>query len=60
MFARIGNLFIALVVLAACAGIALVAVNAFGITIPVWVTNIFGILVIAMVAIAAIRFVLSL
>ena len=54
------DLLIAVVILAACIGITYVALRVFGITIPEWVIKIFWIVVAAIVAIAAIRFVASL
>ncbi len=56
----VGDFLIAIVVLAACFGIAYLALQYFGVTIPAIVYRIFWIVVIAVVAILAIRFVLSL
>jgi hypothetical protein len=55
-----GELLIAIVIVAACIGIVIVAVRACGLAIPQWVVQIFWIVLIAVVAIAALRLVLSL
>lgn len=56
----IGDILIAVVVIAACAGILYAALQYFEVVIPPVVVKIFWICVIACVAILAIRFVLSL
>ncbi len=56
----IGEILIAIIVIGACCGIVWVALNAFGVAIPPWVVRIFWIVVVAVVAIAAIRFILTL
>ena len=56
----LGQLLIAIIVVAACLGIVIVAVRAFGLQIPDWVWSILGIIAVAVVAILALRFVLSL
>ncbi len=54
------EILIAVVIIAACVGIVYVALRVFGVTIPPWVVQIFWIVVVAIVAIFAIRFVASL
>lgn len=56
----IGEVLIAIVILAACIGIVYVALRQFGIAIPGWVVQIFWIVVVAVVAVVAIKFLLSL
>lgn len=56
----IGGWAIFLVIIAAICAVVWVAVTAFGIVIPGWVVTIFWILVVAVVVIAAIRFLASL
>jgi hypothetical protein len=51
----IPQLIIWLIIIAACFGIVLVALPAMGVVIPGWVITIFWILVVAFVAIAAIK-----
>lgn len=51
---------IAIIVLAAIIAVMYVALRQFGITIPGWVIQIFWILVVCVVAILAIRFLMSL
>jgi hypothetical protein len=53
------NIAIAIVVIAAVVGLVMVALHKFGITIPDWVAQIFWIVVVAVVVIAAIKFVAS-
>lgn len=53
------GILIAVVVIAAAVGIVLVAIRVFGIEIPSWVVHIFWIVVVAFVAIVAIRLVFS-
>ncbi len=55
-----GEILVAVVILAACIGIVYVAMRQFGVSIPAWAVQIFWIVVVAVVAILAIRFVLSL
>lgn len=55
----LGELFIAVICIAACVAIVAVALQKFGIAIPEWVQRIFWIVVVACVAIIAVRFVLS-
>ncbi len=55
----LGHVLISLIVIAAIVGIALVALRASGIPVPPWVWNIIWIVVVAFVAIYAIRFVLA-
>jgi hypothetical protein len=51
---------ICIIIVAAVIAVMYVALNQFGITIPPWAVRIFWILVVAVVAILAIRFLLSL
>ena len=53
------ELLTAVIVVAALLGIAYVAVKAMGVPIPGWLWNIAGIVAVALVAIVAIRLVLS-
>lgn len=53
----IGSVFILVIVIAACIAITGVALKYFNITVPSWATSIFWIIVVAAVAILAIRFV---
>ena len=55
-----GDWIIAIIIVAACIGILYVALRQFGIEIPQWLMRIIMICIVAVVAIAAIRFVLSL
>lgn len=55
-----GEILVLIIVVAACIGILYVALRAFGVGIPPWVVQIFWIVVVAFVAILAIRFVLTL
>lgn len=55
-----GQILIAIIIVAACLGVTLVAVRAMGLEIPAWVWSILGIIAVAVVAILALRFVLSL
>lgn len=48
------------IAIAAAVGILLVALHVFGIAIPLWVQQIFWIIVVAVVAIAAVKFIWSL
>lgn len=56
----IGEIVIAIVVIAAVVAVCYVALNQFGVSIPPWVIRIFWICIVAVVAIFAIRFLLSL
>ena len=56
----IGGLLITIVIIAACAALMYVALRQFGIAIPNWVQQVFWIVIVAVVVIAAIRFVLTL
>jgi hypothetical protein len=55
----LGEILIAIVVIAACVGIVMVALRTFGVSIPSWVVSIFWIVCCAFVAIFAIRLILS-
>lgn len=55
-----GQVFIAIVVVAAVLGIVWVALREFGVVVPAFVLRIFWIVVCAVVAVVAIKFVLSL
>lgn len=55
-----GDFLIAIVIIAACFGIAYLALQYFEVTIPPVIIKIFWITVVAIVAIIGIRFVLSL
>lgn len=50
------QLLIAVIIIAGCIGIALIAVRASGVAIPSWVMSIFWIVVVCTAAIFAIRF----
>jgi len=52
----IAGLAIWIVIVAAIAGIVLVACSAMGVAIPAWVQKVFWILIIAVVCVAAIKF----
>ncbi len=54
-----GEIIIAIIVIAACVGIMYVALRVFGVGIPPWVVQIFWIVVVAFVAIFAIRLLLG-
>lgn len=56
----IGRLALAFVVICAVVAIAVVAVRAMGLQVPGWVWHILTIIAVAVVAILAIKFVLSL
>jgi hypothetical protein len=56
----LGEILIAIIIIAACVGVDLVACRAFGVPIPEWVWAIAGIVLVATVAIVAIRFLLTL
>lgn len=62
MFTGIGlaNILIAIIIIAAAVGILMVALKVFEVTIPEWAVKIFWIVVVACVAILAIRFVMGL
>lgn len=53
------NLAITIVIVAAVAAIVFIACRAMGVGIPGWVIQVFWVLVIAVVCIAAIRFLVS-
>ena len=53
------QLIIAIIVIGACIGIMYVALRQFGVAIPAWVVQIFWIVLVAVVAIFAIKFLLS-
>lgn len=55
----IGEIVIAVILIAAVVAILFIAVNAMGVQIPNWVVQIFWVVVIAVVAILAIRFLLG-
>jgi len=55
----LGQLAIAVVIIAAIVALVYVALRQFGITIPPWVVQVFWIIVVAFVVIAAIKIVLS-
>lgn len=56
----IGEVLVALIVIAAVVAIFLIAVRTMGIAIPQWVIQILWVVGVAMLAIIAIRFLLSL
>ena len=56
----IGQVLIAVVLIAACVALVYVALRQFGIAIPAWFIQCMWIVVVAMVVIFCIRFVLSL
>ena len=56
----VGEFVIAIVIIAAVVAVMYVALRQFGVAIPPWVIQIFWIVVVAVVAILAIRFLLSL
>lgn len=56
----LAELLIAVVVIAACVALVYVALKQFGVTIPPWVVQVFWIVVVAFVVIAAIRLVFAL
>lgn len=56
----IGEIAIAIIIVAAVVAVVYVALSQFGVVIPPWVARIFWILVVAVVAILAVRFLLSL
>lgn len=55
----IGELAIALVIVAAVVALVYIAFRQFGITIPAWVVQVFWVIVVAFVVIFAIRLVMS-
>jgi hypothetical protein len=55
----LGQLAIAVVIIAAVVALVYVALRQFGITIPPWVVQVFWIIVVAFVVIAAIKIVLG-
>jgi hypothetical protein len=54
-----GEIIIAIIIIAACVGIMYIALNVFGVQIPPWAIKIFWIVVVAFVAIFAIRLILG-
>lgn len=56
----VGSLAIAIVIIAACVALVFVALRQFGIQIPSWVQQVFWIVIVAFVVIAAIKLILSL
>lgn len=54
------QLLIMVVIIAACVALVFVALNQFGIAIPMWVIHVFWICVVAFVIVVAIRFCASL
>jgi hypothetical protein len=56
----LGEMLVAVIVIAAVLGITYVAVKAMGLPVPAWTWQIVGILIVAVVAVFAIRVVLSL
>ncbi len=56
----IGQMAIAIVIVAACVALVYVALNQFGVAIPEWVKHVFWIVIVAVVVIMAIRIVLGL
>ena len=55
-----GDWIIAIIIIAACLGVLYIALRQFGVEIPQWLIRIVMICVVALVAIAAVRFLLSL
>ena len=55
-----GDWIIAIIIVCACIGILYIALRQFGIEIPQWLVRIIVICIVAVVAIAAVRFVLTL
>jgi hypothetical protein len=55
----LAHMAIAVVIVAAVVALVYVALNNFGIGIPAWVVQVFWILVVAFVVIAAIKFILT-
>jgi hypothetical protein len=55
----LASLIIFVIIIAACVGIMYVALNQFGVSIPGWVVQMFWIVIVAFVAIFAIRVLLS-
>jgi hypothetical protein len=55
----LGQIAIAIVIIAAVVALVYVALRQFGIQIPAWVQQVFWIVVVAFVVIVAIKFVLS-
>ncbi len=56
----LGEILIAVVIVAAAVALVYVALRQFGVSIPQWVVQVFWIVVVAVVVIFAIRFVLTL
>lgn len=55
-----GEMAIAVVIIAAVVALVYVALSKFGVAIPGWVVQVFWICIVAVVVIAAIRFVMTL
>ncbi len=55
----IGQLAIAIIIIAAIVAVVYVALGKMGVGIPAWVTSIFWILIVAFVCIAAIRLLMN-
>lgn len=56
----IGQILIAVVIIAACVALVYVALRQFGVSIPGWAIHVMWIVIVAVVVIFAIRFVLTL
>ncbi len=56
----IGQIAIAIVVIAAIVAVVWIALRQFNVTIPAWVVQVFWVLVVAVVCIFAIKFLLTL
>lgn len=56
----LGQIAVAIVIIAAVVAIVFVALRQFNVTIPAWVVQVFWVIVVAVVCIAAIRFLLTL
>lgn len=55
-----GDIIIAIIIVAAVLGVMYIALQQFGVAIPVWLVRIIVICIVAVVAICAVRFLLSL
>lgn len=56
----LGSLLIAVVIIAACVAIVIIATREFGVKIPPWVISILWVVLVCVVAVVAIRFLLTL
>ena len=56
----LGDILVAIIVIAACIAIVVIAVHKFGIVIPPWAVQMFWVVVVAVAASIAIRILLSL